>query len=199
MSRSAFGERPRALALRLADRPQPRRVDVRVPDRGRAVRVGPGRGSRAPARARRAPRPPTATIVVVRSISVARRLERVARPRARARARRRAACRGAATSTQHVEVQRLHIAVHDRELGLTEPVDRRPVDIGHEQRPRRGPPRRDRVRRGLDQQLDRLAARGRPGDDVFAVLEVQSLAGLVAVPHQALGGEAHHRRRRRGR
>ena len=49
------------------------------------------------------------------------------------------------------------------------------------------------------EQIDRLAAGRGPRDDVLAVLQVQALPGLVAVPHQALGGEARPCRRRRGR
>ena len=87
------GERPRALALRLADRPQPGGVDVRVPDRGRcgARRERAGtRSAGAQRGARRGDR--TGDVVAARS----RRTPTRARRRPRRAAPRRAARRGAA-------------------------------------------------------------------------------------------------------
>ena len=37
---------------------------------------------------------------------------------------------------EHVEVEGLDIAVHDGQLRAAQRVDRRPVEVGHEQRPR---------------------------------------------------------------
>ena len=192
-------ERARALALRLTDRPQPRGVDVRVADRAHAVRARTGaRLASAGASAARVSSTQRTPSIVVDGDRVA--------TRRRARRAPRGACAWSAGSSssscgehEHVEVQGLDVAVHDRELGPTEPVDRRAVDVGHEQRPRRRSPRRDRVRRGLDQEVDRLATRRRPRDHVFAVLQVQSLPGWSPSQTRPSAVKPDHARPRRDR
>jgi len=53
-------------------------------------------------------------------------------------------------------------------------------------------PRRDGVGGGFDEELDRLASFGRPGQPEFLVLVVQPLHRLLAGPDLAFGGEADH-------
>ena len=100
-------ERARTLALRLADRPEPRGVDVRVADRAHAVRVGRGRAREHAARARRARHRHAGR----------RRRRRSIRSHAASSASSTRRCRGVVAGQhvdelrehQHVEVQRLDV------------------------------------------------------------------------------------------
>ena len=182
------GERPGALAGRLPQRPQPGGVDVGVAHGADAV--GAGRGRALQRGRQRGARRRCGGGNVVHFDGVARRREgaqHMVRPR----------LLGWELVQQlgqheHVVVEGFDVTLGDGELGLPEPVDRRAVDVGHEQRPAKRSPRRDGVGRRLHVQLDWLASGRRPRDEVLAVAEMDPLHRHVALPHQALRREPHH-------
>ena len=93
----------------------------------------------------------------------------------------------------HVEEESFDGPVGDRQLGRLEGIERCPRVVGQEQGPVGQVPRRDRIRRRLDEELDRLVPLSLGGEHELAVPVVQSLDGPEpGVPDLALGREADH-------
>ncbi|ORT58383.1 hypothetical protein BKD26_19095 [Streptomyces sp. CB03238] len=179
-----IGERPRRLAYRLAQRPQPRRVDVRVPRRRdpvRARRCGPCQRVRQPGPGGRRR---TGHVVQVEHVEhVLQGAEDLVPPRPVGR-------QLTHQLVQHLDVQEQvpYLLVQYGQVGGGEPVQR-PVPGGQDV-PEAGRPEVAQdggVRRRLQQQVHRLApARGRRHRDV-AVARVHALErDAPGVVHQPL-------------
>ena len=179
-------ERPGAFADRLAQRPQPRGVEVGVPDRADPVRAprwahlvrGVEDGLRRPVAGGD-----------VAEIEGLRRVEQRGAQRGAGRV-------GRVERDQRVQEDPEVVPegaqgrVDEAQLGGGEPELARPARVGVEERPGRRPERRPRVRGRLDEELDRLAARRGVGHPTLDVVRGETLERLAVAPHQRLGAEA---------
>ena len=101
--------------------------------------------------------------------------------------------RGQFEQDPHVEEESFDGPVDDRQLGRLEGIEGCARVVRQEEGPVGQVPRRDRVRRRLNEELDRLVPLCLGGEHELAVLVVQSLDGPEpGVPDLALGGETDH-------
>ena len=179
-------EGARALADRLAQRPQPRRVEMGVPDDADGVGTGGGRLVEQLVEHRLRPRASCRRC----------RAARGGCRRARGRRARRARLGLALGELGHqldedpeVVPEALELGVADVEVGRLQGEQGRAVGLGEQQRPRVGAERRRRVGGGLHEELDRLPGASPVGEQVLAVIRRQALDGPAVPPHQGLGPE----------